>query len=120
MANILVVDDSSSMRQMVAFTLKSDGHTIAEAADGNAGLKLATETAFDLVISDVNMPIMNGLELTAAIRKNSACQRAPILLLTTESSPEQKAAGKQAGATGWLVKPFNPQSLQQTVNKVIR
>jgi two-component system chemotaxis response regulator CheY len=120
MANILVVDDSSSMRQMVAFTFKSDGYQVSEAADGQAGLQLAEKTAFDLVISDVNMLVMNGLELTAGIRKKSACQRAPILLLTTESSAEQKLAGNTAGATGWLIKPFNPQALQQTVGKVIR
>jgi len=120
MANILVVDDSSSMRQMVAFTLKSSGHNIVEAVDGNDALAKAKTTAFDLVITDVNMPGMDGITLTREIRSGSACKTAPILLLTTEAAADKKAEGRAAGATGWLVKPFHPDSLIATIGKVLR
>lgn len=120
MANILVVDDSSSMRQMVTFTLSSNGHTVVEAADGAAALEKAKTTAFDLVITDVNMPRMDGITLTKEIRSDSACKRAPILLLTTEAAADKKAEGRAAGATGWLVKPFHPDSLISTIGKVLR
>lgn len=120
MANILIVDDSSSMRQMVSFTLKAANHTVTEAADGSEALALAQKTAFDLIITDVNMPSMDGLTLTREIRKASACKAAPILLLTTESATDKKSEGRAAGATGWLVKPFHPDSLVATINKVLR
>lgn len=120
MANILIVDDSASMRQMVAFTLKAAGHQVTDAADGAQGLTKAKSSQFDLVISDVNMPNRNGLELTADLRALPNYKFIPILLLTTESSGDKKMAGKTAGATGWIVKPFNPDTLNQTVNKVLR
>lgn len=120
MANILVVDDSASMRQMVVFTLKSNGHSIVEAANGVDALALAKKTAFDLVITDVNMPAMDGITLTREIRSGSACKTAPILLLTTEAAANKKAEGRAAGATGWLVKPFRPDSLLATIGKVLR
>jgi two-component system chemotaxis response regulator CheY len=120
MANILIVDDSSSMRQMVSFTLKSKGHNVTEAVDGNKALAEAQKSAFDLVITDVNMPGMDGLTLTKELRTNSLCKTVPILLLTTEASAEKKAEGRAAGATGWLVKPFHPDSLMATIAKVLR
>ena len=120
MANILIVDDSASMRQMVAFTLRSAGHNVVDASDGVEGLNKAKTSQFDLVISDVNMPNKNGLELTADLRALPNYKFTPILLLTTESAGDKKSAGKNAGATGWIVKPFNPETLNQTVNKVIR
>jgi len=119
MANILIVDDSTSMRQMVSFTLKTDGHNVVDASDGLEGLEKAKSTQFDLIISDVNMPNRNGLEMTSDIRALPNYKFIPILLLTTESTGEKKAEGKAAGATGWIVKPFNPETLKQTVSKVL-
>jgi len=120
MANILIVDDSASMRQMVSFTLKSAGHSVEDAADGNEGLEKAKSQQFDLVISDVNMPNRNGLELTSDLRALANYKFTPILLLTTESAGDKKIEGKSAGATGWIVKPFNPETLNSTVSKVLR
>lgn len=120
MANILAVDDSASMRQMVSFTLKSAGHTVQEAADGQQALAIAQRQSFDLVITDVNMPNMDGLTLTKELRQLSAFRFTPILVLTTESNAEKKQQGRAAGATGWLVKPFNPEQLLATVAKVVR
>jgi len=119
MAKILAVDDSASMRQMVSFTLKGAGFDVVEAADGVEALGKAKGDKFDLVISDVNMPNMDGLTLVAELRKLGDFKFTPILLLTTESSMEKKKEGKAAGATGWIVKPFNPDQLLKTVNKVL-
>ena len=119
MARILVVDDSASMRQMVAFTLKGAGHTVVEASDGVEALASAKSGSFDLVITDVNMPNMDGITLTRELRALPNYRFTPILTLTTESSAEKKMAGKQAGATGWLVKPFNPDQLLATAKKVL-
>lgn len=119
MARILVVDDSASMRQMVAFTLKGAGHNVVEATDGVEALTQAKSGSFDLVITDVNMPNMDGITLTKELRSLPNYRFTPILTLTTESSAEKKMAGKQAGATGWLVKPFNPDQLLATAKKVL-
>ncbi len=119
MARILVVDDSASMRQMVAFTLKGAGHEVVEKNDGVEALTSAKTESFDLVITDVNMPNMDGITLTKELRSLSNYRFTPILTLTTESSAEKKMAGKQAGATGWLVKPFNPNQLLATAKKVL-
>ncbi len=119
MAKILAVDDSASMRQMVAFTLKGAGFDVVEASDGVEALDKAQGNKFDLVISDVNMPNMDGLTLVGELRKLADFKFIPILLLTTESSMEKKKEGKAAGATGWIVKPFNPDQLLKTVNKVL-
>jgi two-component system, chemotaxis family, chemotaxis protein CheY len=118
---ILAVDDSTSIRQMVAFTLKSAGYTVIEAADGQEGLEKATIHANDitLILTDQNMPRMDGLTLTKALRSMSQFATTPILMLTTESSDEMKSQGKAAGATGWLVKPFDPHKLLEVVKKVI-
>jgi two-component system chemotaxis response regulator CheY len=120
MPKFLIVDDSNSIRQMVSFTLKSAGYDVVEAADGLQGLEKAKFESFDLVISDVNMPNMNGIELCKELRKLSSFEFTPILMLTTESSGDMKVRGKEAGATGWLVKPFNPDKLLATIKRVVR
>jgi len=119
MAKILAVDDSASMRQMVSFTLKGAGHDVIEASDGAEALKMAQGQDVDLVLSDVNMPNMNGLELCANLRKLPSYKFVPILMLTTESAGDKKMEGKQAGATGWIVKPFNPDQLLSTIKRVL-
>lgn len=119
MAKILAVDDSASMRQMVSFTLKGAGHDVVEASDGVEALGIAKKGAVDLVISDVNMPNMDGISLIAELRKLAPYKFVPILMLTTESSMDKKSQGKAAGATGWIVKPFNPDQLLATIKKVL-
>lgn len=120
MAKILAVDDSASMRQMVSFTLKGAGHQVVEANDGLDALNHAKNEKFDLVLSDVNMPVMDGIALIKELRGLPDYKFTPILMLTTESAGDKKLEGKAAGATGWIVKPFNPDQLLTTVNKVIR
>lgn len=119
MARILAVDDSASMRQMVAFTLKGAGHDVVEAVDGVDALSKAQGASFDLVISDVNMPNMDGIALIKELRTLPAFKFTPMLMLTTESTGDKKQQGKAAGATGWIVKPFNPDQLLATIGKVI-
>jgi two-component system chemotaxis response regulator CheY len=119
MTRILAVDDSTSMRQMVAFTLKSAGFDVAEAADGAVALDMAKKEKFKLVLADVNMPNMDGLALVRALRGLPEYKFTPMLMLTTESTPEKKMEGKSAGATGWLVKPFNPEQLIATIQRVL-
>ena len=119
MATILAVDDSVSMRQMVAFTLKGAGHTVTDAADGKQALDIAKGQSFDLVLTDVNMPIMDGLTLTKELRALPAYRFTPVLVLTTEAGADKKQQGRAAGATCWLVKPFNPEQLLATVRKVL-
>ncbi|ARU54522.1 MAG: response regulator [Pseudomonadales bacterium] len=119
MKKVLIVDDSASIRQMLEFTLKRSGYEVLAATDAQAALTKAEGQACDLVISDVNMPGMDGYSFVAELRKKSAYKFTPILMLTTESSAEQKTKGKQAGATGWLVKPFNPEQLVATIEKVL-
>jgi two-component system chemotaxis response regulator CheY len=119
MAAILAVDDSASMRQMVAFTLKGAGHEVVEAPDGVAALAAAKGRKFDVVVTDVNMPNMDGITLTRELRALAQYKFTPILVLTTEAGDNKKQDGKSAGATGWLVKPFNPDQLLATVKKVL-
>lgn len=119
MTKILVVDDSNSIRDMVSFTLKSAGYETVEAKDGQDGLNKAKASRFDLVISDVNMPIMDGITLCQELRNLPSFKFTPILMLTTESSGDMKQRGKAAGATGWLVKPFNPEKLIATIKRVV-
>ena len=116
---ILAVDDSPSMRQMVGQTLRAAGYDVIEAADGVEALELARGRVVDVVITDVNMPNMDGITLVAQLRALPSYRLVPLLLLTTESSPERKAQGKQAGATGWMVKPFNPDQLLATLARVL-
>ena len=119
MASILAVDDSASMRQMVSFTLKSAGHEVTEAQDGVEALNKAKSGSYDLVITDVNMPNMDGITLIAELRKLANFKFTPLLMLTTESGSDKKMAGKNAGATGWIVKPFNPDQLLTVIKKAL-
>ncbi len=116
---ILAVDDSASIRQMVTFTLKSAGYEVVEAVDGQDGLDKAKGKTVNLVLTDQNMPRMDGLTLIKNLRALPQYKTVPILMLTTESSDAMKTQGKAAGATGWLVKPFDPQKLLEVVKKVI-
>ncbi|ALK98014.1 Fis family transcriptional regulator [Massilia sp. WF1] len=116
---ILAVDDSSSLRQMVAFSLKAAGYQVVEAVDGQDGLEKAKQQTVDLVLTDQNMPKMDGLTLIKSLRSLPTYAKVPILMLTTESSDEMKSKGRAAGANGWLVKPFDPQRLIEVVKKVI-
>ncbi len=119
MALILVVDDSNTMRQMVTFTLTDAGHEVIEARDAMEAMQHLQGNKFDLVISDVNMPGMSGIELVKEIRANPDYKFTPILVLTTESQQEIKQRGRAAGATGWIVKPFNPEVLLSVLGKVL-
>lgn len=119
MTKILAVDDSISIRQMVSHTLMDAGYEVETANDGREALSKAQGTRFDVVISDVNMPNMGGFELVKAIRGNPHYKFIPILMLTTETSMEKKQQGKLVGATGWLVKPFNPDTLLKTLKRVL-
>ncbi|HEY2679502.1 MAG TPA: response regulator [Steroidobacteraceae bacterium] len=116
---ILTVDDSASMRQMVLFTLQSAGYEVVQTCDGVEALDWARESPVDLVLTDVHMPRMDGITLVRELRGLLHYKLVPMLILTTESSTERKMAGKQAGATGWIVKPFNPVQLLATVARVI-
>jgi two-component system chemotaxis response regulator CheY len=118
-ASILAVDDSASMRQMVSFTLKGAGYDVVEAADGVEALNIAKSRSVNLVITDVNMPNMDGISLIRELRSLPSYKFTPLLMLTTESSADKKQQGKAAGATGWIVKPFNPEQLLNTVKKVL-
>ena len=119
MTKILAVDDSASMRQMVVFTLQSAGYEVVEASDGVLALDAAKSGHFDLVLTDVNMPNMDGIALVRELRQLEAYKYTPILMLTTETAGDRKMAGRSAGATGWVVKPFNPDKLLATIKKVI-
>lgn len=120
MAKILAVDDSPAMRQMVGITLTGAGHEVEHAADGCEALQKAERAKFDLVITDVNMPKMDGITLVRELRGLTTYKYVPLLVLTTEATAERKQAGKEAGATGWLVKPFNPEKLLATISRVLR
>jgi len=116
----LIVDDSPTMRRMVAFTLTNAGFTVIEAEHGkDAVSKVAGGLKLDIVVTDLNMPEMDGITLIKELRQLSAFKFTPILMLTTESAMEKKQAGKAAGATGWIVKPFNPEVLLKTIAKVL-
>jgi two-component system chemotaxis response regulator CheY len=117
---IMTVDDSSSMRQMVSFTLRDGGYEVVEAVDGMDALSKLQGKELNLVLTDINMPKMDGLELTRQLRALPQYKFVPIILLTTESHPEKKQEGKAAGATAWIVKPFNPDQLLAVVKKVMR
>ncbi len=118
-AKILAVDDSTSMRQMVAFALRSAGYDVTEAEDGLVALDKAKKDKFNAVVADVNMPNMDGISLIRELRKLPDYRFTPLLMLTTEAGLEKKQEGKAAGATGWLVKPFNPEQLIATLQKVL-
>ena len=115
----MTVDDSATMRNMISFTLKGAGHEVLQASDGREALSLLQTRKVDMVISDINMPNMDGVTLTRELRALPQFRTTPIILLTTESSPERKADGRAAGATGWIVKPFQPEQLLAVVSKVL-
>jgi len=116
---ILTVDDASTMRKVIALALAGAGHEVIEAEDGVAALALIQGRHVDLVITDVNMPRMDGIEFTRQARTMSQFAKTPILLLTTESDPTIKARGRAAGATGWIVKPFKQDQLLAVIAKVL-
>jgi len=117
---VLVVDDSTSMRQMVSFTMKEAGFEVIEGANGEEALSKVQGKAVNLVITDLNMPVMDGMTLIRQLRTKPEFKFTPILMLTTESQEAKKQEGKAAGATGWIVKPFNPEQLLQVGAKVVR
>jgi len=119
MASILAVDDSSTMRQMLSLTLQNAGHQVTQAEDGMIALEIAREHKFDLVITDVRMPNMDGITLLSELRKLAGFEVTPLLVLTTESAASKKQAGKAAGATGWIVKPFNKTQLLKAVTTTL-
>ena len=118
MAKILAVDDSASMRQMVSFTLKGAGHEVIEAVDGVDALAKAKGTKLDLVVSDVNMPNMDGISLLKEVKQHPEYKHTPVMMLTTEAQDSKKQEGKDAGAKAWLVKPFQPPVLLSAVAKL--
>ena len=119
MRTFLIVDDSPSVRQMVRLTLSGAGYGVVDAGNGSEGLAKARTMNADLVLTDLNMPIMNGIEMIREIRKLPAYCGVPIIFLTTESDPQLKAQAKAAGATGWIVKPFQQDQLLGIVKKVL-
>jgi two-component system chemotaxis response regulator CheY len=116
---IMTVDDSSSIRQMVSFTLREAGYNVVEAVDGSDALAKLKGCQIDLLLTDLNMPNLDGIGLIKEVRKNPATKFVPIVMLTTESQAEKKQQGKSAGATGWIVKPFNQEQLLLVVKRVI-
>jgi two-component system chemotaxis response regulator CheY len=116
---VLIVDDSVSMRQMVGYTLRQGGYEVIEAEHGQDALNKLQASMVDLIITDLNMPVMDGITLIQSVRKQPAMKSKPILMLTTEGLASKKEEGKAAGATGWLVKPFDPEKLLLTVGKVL-
>jgi two-component system chemotaxis response regulator CheY len=116
----LVVDDSPTMRQMVALTLTNAGFKVVEAEHGKDAVnKVAAGPKMDIVVTDLNMPEMDGISLIKELRKMASFKFTPILMLTTESAADKKQAGKDAGATGWIVKPFNPEVMLKIIAKVL-
>ena len=116
---ILVVDDSASMRQVVSMALKQAGHDVIKACDGKDALTKLAGQRVHLVISDVNMPNMDGISFVREMKKNAAYKFVPVIMLTTEGSDEKKKAGQEAGAKAWVVKPFQPAQMLAAVAKLI-
>jgi len=116
---VLTIDDSASIRQMVSFTLKGAGYEVQEAIDGQDGLEKAKAGTYDLILTDQNMPRMDGLTVIRNLRQLPNYKTTPVLMLTTEAGEAMKSHGRAAGATGWLVKPFNPAKLLDVVRKVL-
>ncbi|PTY02444.1 two-component system response regulator [Opitutaceae bacterium EW11] len=116
---VLTVDDSPSIRQMVGLTLRRAGCEVIEAPDGSAALETLKRHDIQLIVTDLNMPVMDGITLIRSVRADPRCRFLPILMLTTESEPAKKQEGRAAGATGWIVKPFTPEQLVAVVNKVL-
>jgi two-component system, chemotaxis family, chemotaxis protein CheY len=119
MIRIMTVDDSASMRQMVSFTLKGAGYEVIEAIDGSDAIEKMEKHTIHMLITDINMPNLDGIGLVRKVRAHNVYRFIPIILLTTESQEAKKQEGKAAGATGWIVKPFKPDQLLNVVRKVI-
>jgi len=117
---IMTVDDSSSIRQMVSFTLKKEGYEVIQAVDGNDALEKLKTAQVNMVITDLNMPNLDGISLIKKVRAIPAYKFIPIIMLTTDSQDSKKGEGKAAGATGWIVKPFKPEQLITVVKKVMK
>lgn len=117
---ILIVDDSSSMRQLVTFALKDAGYDVVAAVDGKDALAKANGSKVDMVVTDLNMPEMDGIELVRQLRAQPGYKFTPIIMLTTESQGSKKQEGRKAGASGWIVKPFTPEQLIGVVKKFVR
>ena len=115
---VLTVDDSRTMREMVAFTLRQAGYDVQEAEHGQAAIAVLKTKPADVIITDLNMPVMDGVALIRALRSDPKFRSVPIVMLTTESDAGKKAEGKSAGATGWLVKPFDPDRLIDVVKRI--
>lgn len=120
MAKILVVDDSVSIRKMLTYVLEESGHDVVDSKSAEDALEKIGDTKFQLVLSDLNMPGMDGIDLTKELRTRPLFKSIPILILTTEKSQERKLAGKNAGVTGWINKPFNPEQLVAIVEQVVQ
>jgi two-component system chemotaxis response regulator CheY len=118
-AQVLTVDDSASIRQAIKIALTAAGYGVTEAGDGAEGLKKAEAGSFDLIITDLNMPVMDGLTMIQELRKRQALAGVPIVFLTTESDDGMKQQAKAAGATGWMTKPFEPEQLVRVAKKVL-
>jgi two-component system, chemotaxis family, chemotaxis protein CheY len=116
---IMTADDSASVRQMVSFTLKQNGYEVVEAVDGKDALQKLAAMKVDMLITDLNMPNLDGIGLIKGTRALPTCRFIPIVMLSTESQDAKKAEGKAAGATGWIVKPFKPEQLIAVVKKVL-
>ncbi|MBI4697397.1 MAG: response regulator [Nitrospirae bacterium] len=117
---ILIVDDSASMRQLVTFALKEAGYDVIAAVDGKDALAKLNSAKADMVITDLNMPNMDGIQLIKQLRTAPATKFTPVVMLTTESQESKKQEGKTAGASGWIVKPFTPALLIETIKKFVR
>ncbi|HEX9445972.1 MAG TPA: response regulator [Candidatus Binatia bacterium] len=116
----LIVDDSTTMRRMVGLTLREAGFTVLEGGNGQEGLDRLAAAAVDIIVTDVHMPLMDGLTMVRAVRQRADHRFTPILILSTEKSDEMKRSGKEAGASGWIVKPFNPRQLHEVVCRLLR
>jgi two-component system chemotaxis response regulator CheY len=119
MSSILIVDDSASIRQAVKIALSRHGHSVTEAANGSEGVQKATAAKYELIITDLNMPVMDGLSMIRKLRTNTSYAGVPIVFLTTESDDGIKQQAKAAGATGWITKPFDSDHLCHIVTKVL-
>ena len=118
--NILIVDDSESIREVVSFTLQNEGHSVLVGNDGKDATRHLTGDPLDLIITDLHMPVMDGIEFIKHVRATDEYKNIPILFLTTESQTSKKMEAKEAGATGWIIKPFVPAKLIAAINKVMR
>lgn len=115
---ILAVDDSPTIRSVIAATLRSASYDVVEAENGREALQVLDSGAVDLIISDLNMIVMDGFEFVSKVRENPAFEFTPILFLTTEATEEMKQVGRELGATGWLLKPFDPVELVKVVRRI--